>query len=186
MGKHFGKTQLRLSVLLSVTLLGLYTLHNLHIDSSAKDSSGFPDSAVAEVVDVRDGDSLLVRIGQRTERVRLLGIDAPELGQMPWGNRAKRHLKSLLDNPKIRIETDVEKRDRYGRLLAYIWTSDGRFVNLEMVRDGYAVLYTIPLNVRYIERLRDAQNEAKERKRGIWGSEGLTESAQEYRKKHPR
>lgn len=153
-------------------MLCLYAPHDRQIGSDAKESSGFSDSAYAEVVDVRDGDSLLVRVGQRTERVRLLGIEAPELGQKPWGNRAKRHLKSLFETPRVRIETGVEKRDRYGRLLAYIWTPDGRFVNLEMVRDGYAVLYTVPPNVRYAERLRDAQNEGKRREKRHLGKRG--------------
>lgn len=140
----------------------------------------------AEVVRVQDGDSIIIKIHGRKEKVRLLGIDAPELKQKPWGSEARRHLKGLIAGSAIRVETDIVKRDKYGRLLAYLWTSGGRFINLDMIKDGYAVLYTISPNVRYEDKLRDAQTEAREKKTGIWGSDGLKEAPRKYRKKHPR
>jgi micrococcal nuclease len=151
----------------------------------------------ARVIKVHDGDTVSVSFGQKREKIRLIGIDAPELFQEPWGKIAKEHLRRLLGSPKrrgypnpfgssrVKIETDVEKRDRYGRLLAYVWTKDGKCVNVEMVRDGLAVLYTVPPNVKYADILRDAQREAKEAERGIW-RRGLEESPQQYRKEHPR
>lgn len=140
----------------------------------------------AEVVRVQDGDSIILKIHGRKEKVRLIGIDAPELKQKPWGNEAKRHLKGLIAGSSIKVETDIVKRDKYGRLLAYLWTSGGRFINLDMIKGGYAVLYTISPNVRYENKLRDAQTEAREKKIGIWSADGLKKAPRKYRKKHPR
>lgn len=148
--------------------------------------AGSAYSGNAEVVRVQDGDSVIIKIHGRKEKVRLIGIDAPELKQKPWGSEARRHLKELIAASSIRVETDTVKRDKYGRLLAYIWTSSGKFINLEMIKDGYAVLYTIPPNVKYEDKLRAAQTEAREKKAGIWGSDGLKETPRKYRKKHPR
>ncbi len=142
----------------------------------------------ARVVAVHDGDTVSVMVGKRRERVRLTGIDAPEVGQRPWGEKAKRHLEELLDRSGrlLVIELDVERRDKYGRLLAYLWTRDGMLINLEMVRDGYAVLFTVPPNVRHVKELRDGQRDARERGLGIWGRNGLKELPADYRKAHPR
>jgi micrococcal nuclease len=151
----------------------------------------------ARVVEVNDGDTVTVSFDHKRERIRLIGIDAPELFQEPWGRKAKAHLGRLLNfrkgrghlgfsgSSEVRIETDAEERDRYGRLLAYLWTKDGECVNIEMVRDGYALLYTIPPNVRYAELIYRAQREAKEARRGIWRGGGLEELPRQYRREHP-
>ena len=85
---------------------------------------------------VHDGDTVSIRVSSfaripiRTERVRLIGIDAPELEQ-EWGWHAKRYLKKILSESDwiVSVETDVEQRDKYGRLLAYLWDKDGRMIN---------------------------------------------------------
>jgi micrococcal nuclease len=144
--------------------------------------------STVEVVRVIDGDSVRVSVNGRRDEVRLIGIDAPEMGQRPWGRRAKEHLEDLLfgssENPSI--EYDVERRDKYGRLLAYVRTGDGRFVNEEMLRDGFAVLFTVPPNVRYMKEFRAAQESARDRGLGIWGKRGLREPPYDYRREHPR
>jgi micrococcal nuclease len=140
------------------------------------------------VVSVSDGDTVMVILDKRKEKVRLIGIDAPELGQKPWGAEAKQHLETLLASSgwKVRLEFDVEKRDKYGRILAYLRTTDSRLINLLMVKNGYAMLFTIPPNVRYAAELRDAQREARGKRLGIWSSEGLRERPADYRREHPR
>lgn len=140
----------------------------------------------AEVIRISDGDSIIVRLGNKKEKLRLIGIDAPEIRQRPWGQMAKRHLKGLIGNSQVKIETDVVKRDRYGRLLAYVWTADGRFVNLEMLRDGYAVIYTFPPNVSHVDEFSTAQSQAKNKRIGIWGPDGLKKLPRHYRREHPR
>ena len=158
---------------------------------------GFGESAVAgprdnaeiaaRVVRVNDGDSVTILIDGRCKKTRLIGIDAPEIGQGFWGERAKRHLENILDSSRnVYVEYDVEKEDKYGRLLVYVSMSDGRLVNAEMLRDGYAVLFTSPPNVKHMKELTSAQRQARERKLGIWGKDGLSQPPVEWRKQHPR
>lgn len=151
-------------------------------------SYGQGETILAEIVRVNDGDTISVVLGGRREKVRLIGIDAPELHQRPWGMRAKRRLEELLNNsgPRVTLEFDMVRRDKYGRLLAYLWTADKRLVNLEMVKDGYATLFTFPPNIRYADSLRKAQRNAKERGTGIWGQDRLKEKPEYYRRLHPR
>lgn len=142
----------------------------------------------ARVIAVNDGDTVTIRMNGKEYRARLIGMDAPEMGQEPWGKRAREHLRSLLKDVKWRVtvETDVEKNDKYGRLLVYLWAPDGEMLNERMLRDGYALLFTIRPNSKYIERLRKAQRSARHEKRGIWRPGGLTESPLDYKKSHPR
>lgn len=129
-----------------------------------------------------DGDTFVCS----GERVRLIGIDAPEsrpnarlerqraLGDaqvvLALGRRAKEFFSELLPlGTVVRLELDVQKRDRYGRLLAYVWLPDGRMANEVLLAEGYAMLLTIPPNVRYAERLRRAWRLAIEEQRGLWG-----------------
>ncbi len=147
-----------------------------------------PPEGFARVLRVHDGDTVSIRYRGRTERVRLLGIDAPELGQRPWGPRAKKHLRRLLGQAGwlVRLELDVQGRDRYGRLLAYLRSPQGLMINLQMVRDGYALVYTRPPNVRYSAELLQAQREAQVAGAGFWSKGGLQESPRRYRERHPR
>ena len=129
---------------------------------------------------ISDGDSFHCA-DQR--RVRLIGIDSPELGQGEPGREAREALRRLL--PKgttIRLERDVAPRDRYRRELAYVWAG-GRLVNESMVRDGWALLYTVPPNVKYAERLERAQKEARAAGAGLWKSGGFACSPSAWRKR---
>lgn len=146
------------------------------------------------VIEVHDGDTISIRtrsfagLPLKAERVRLIGIDAPELRQKPWGRMSKRHLKKLISDSAwvLSVEFDVKERDKYERLLGYVWDRRGQLLNEKMLENGYAVLYTIPPNVKYVERLIAAQKNAQMRKVGIWGKKGLKKSPREWRKEHPR
>ncbi len=136
----------------------------------------------AQVVSVHDGGTLTVLLAGRHEKVRLNGIDAPELDQSPWGVKARDVLKALVGEKTVRLETDVTKRDQYKRLLAYVYIGD-LFVNAEMIRQGQAVLYTVPPNVAHVDEYRKAQTEAKEAGRGVWNAVQPLDSEPEcYRK----
>lgn len=145
------------------------------------------------VTEVHDGDTVSIRISGplglpvRTERIRLIGVDAPELKQEPWGRISKRFLKRIISQSDwiVFVEFDIEQRDKYGRLLAYLWTKKGEMINEMMVLNGYAILYTIPPNVKYVDRLVSAQRHAQMKKLGIWGKKGLRETPQQWRKAHP-
>jgi micrococcal nuclease len=121
----------------------------------------------AQVVSVHDGGTITVLIDGRKEQVRLIGIDAPELDQKPWGPQASDALALFVENKTVRLETDITVRDQYKRLLAYVFIDD-IFVNLEMISQGQAVLYTIPPNIAHVEELRLAQDEARQKGYGVW------------------
>lgn len=151
-------------------------------------SYGYSTSVKKQAVKIYDGDTIGAAVDGRFEKIRLLGIDAPEMDQRPWGKKSRECLIALISDAasKISLEYDIERRDKYGRILAYIWTEDRKMLNEEMMKNGCAVLFTFPPNVRYAERLRAAQKKAQEQKAGLWGESGLEESPYNYRKKHPR
>jgi micrococcal nuclease len=142
----------------------------------------------AEIVRVIDGDTVAVSLHGRKETVRLIGIDTPESRAnrkakkdaersrrdvetiTSMGREATGYAKGLLKaGATVHIEFDLRQRDRYGRLLGYLYLSDGRMVNEEIMRAGYASPMTIPPNVKYRERFLDAFREAREHHRGLWG-----------------
>ena len=126
-----------------------------------------PDCVVRQVV---DGDTFRCRNGQK---VRLIGIDSPERGQRPQGARSHQALVRMIPpGTGVRLERDVAPTDRYGRTLAYVWLGS-TLVNEALVQAGWAVLYTVPPNVKYAERLSQAQNEARERSTGLWAERGF-------------
>ncbi len=131
--------------------------------------------ANAVVTKVVDGDTIHVSINGATEKVRLIGVDTPETvdRRRPvecFGREASDFTKSLL--PKgtaVRLVLDVEARDRYKRLLAYVYrASDGLFVNRELARLGYANVLTIPPNVAYAEEFLAQAAGARNHERGLW------------------
>ena len=95
------------------------------------------------VVKVADGDTITIMTPAGKERIRFLGIDAPEKAQTPWGPRARQFLSDLVMGKDVRVEQDVELRDRYGRVLGYVYIGN-RFANLELVKAGLSMLYTSP------------------------------------------
>ena len=121
---------------------------------------------------VVDGDTLVV--GE--ERVRLIGVDTPESVKPGtpvecFAKKASAFTAQLVEGKRVRLVTDVEARDRYDRLLAYVYRrSDGLFVNAELVRRGYATALTIPPNVKYAKRLAALARKAREEGRGLWGA----------------
>ena len=118
--------------------------------------------------------------------MRLIGIDTPEIhdsaklykdakrsGQdketiKKLGMQSFAFTKKLVEGKRVRLEFDLERYDRYKRLLAYIYLKDGTFVNAEIVRQGYASLLTIPPNVRYADLFLKEYRRARDNKRGLW------------------
>ena len=112
-----------------------------------------------------DGDTFEC---SRVGRIRLIGMDTPELSQAPFGVMATQALAALIPvGSSVELERDVELRDQYGRLLAYVW-SDGLLVNWMLVRQGWAVLLTYPPNVQYVEWFTAAQQQARADRVGLW------------------
>lgn len=128
----------------------------------------------AYVLRAIDGDTIELSDGQR---VRYIGIDTPELRErdgsdwvyrpMPYAEEAKAFNRKLVEGRSVILKFDVQKMDKYNRLLAYVYAGD-KMVNLEMVRQGYAMIYTYPPNVKYVEEFLAAQKEARKNNRGLW------------------
>lgn len=124
------------------------------------------------VVRVVDGDTVHVKLGDRIEKVRYIGVNTPELhhptkGREPGGGEAARVNEELVGGKRVRLELDVQSRDRYGRLLAYVWVGDV-MVNAELVRRGYAQVMTVPPNVRHQGLFLIIEREARTVGRGLW------------------
>lgn len=134
----------------------------------------------ARVTRIIDGDTIEVRMRGTIERVRLIGVDTPERGR-PFARRATAFTAEHLPvGAAVFLELDVERRDRYGRLLAYAWREppssraraeiDAALHNGALLRAGLAVLLTIPPNVRYVDDFVDLQRDARARGAGLWAS----------------
>jgi micrococcal nuclease len=127
------------------------------------------------VVRVIDGDTIEVRLGSVVERVRYIGIDTPETVHPSkpvecFGTEASAYNKLLVEGKEVRLEPDVTDRDKYGRLLRYVYVGDV-LVNEALVREGYAGVYTYPPDVKYDAMFRDAERVAREEARGLWSAE---------------
>jgi micrococcal nuclease len=142
------------------------------------DAGASSGALTGHVVRVTDGDTIRVRLagGGALERVRLIGIDTPETVKPDtpvqcFGRRASARTHALLDGRDVRLVRDAEERDRYGRLLAYVYRRpDGLFINAALARGGYARQLTIAPNVRFADRFRALVAEAREHRRGLWKS----------------
>lgn len=136
-----------------------------------------PEGCVScRVVRVVDGDTIKVEWGGEVVSVRYIGIDTPETVHpnkptQPFGPEASAFNKEILDSGEVLLSFDLEERDHFGRLLAYVYTVyENRrvFVNLELVRAGLARAKEYPPNVTYAELFRNAEAQAREAGLGIW------------------
>lgn len=118
------------------------------------------------------------------QKVRLIGIEAPDLDQEPWGYAAKQQLENEIEGQTIVLESDVEPEDAYGRRLAYVWLN-GQLVNEQLVKQGYALAAPRSPNTKHEQRLTQAQEWAKIMGLGIWNPEKpLRESPGEFRQQN--
>ena len=130
----------------------------------------------AQVLRVVDGDTIAVRLDGRTERVRYIGIDTPESVKpgtpvQCFAKRASAANAALVAGRSVRLVGDAEQRDRYGRVLAYVYREpDGAFVNAQLVREGYARTLTIAPNVAHARELADLARAARQAHRGLWNA----------------
>lgn len=127
------------------------------------------DNDTVLVTRVVDGDTIEIEGG---EHVRYIGMNTPESvdprrSVQCFGHEASDYNKKLVEGKRVRLEPDVEDRDKYHRLLRYVWQGD-TMINEKLVADGYAQVMTIPPNVKYVDRFRTAQTDARDAKRGLW------------------
>jgi micrococcal nuclease len=148
--------------------------------SQGGDDEALGHSARARVVRVIDGDTIEVSIGGHDEDVRYIGVDTPETVKPDtpvqcYGPQASAENHRLVEGRTVRLVFDRERRDVYGRLLAYVYTrarggaGKSGFVNATLVRDGYARTLTIPPNTAHVSQLGRLQARAGRAGRGLWG-----------------
>jgi micrococcal nuclease len=164
----------RLILVLAVLGVAVYTAAAGSPDpapSAASASSG-------RVTRVVDGDTIHVMVGGREENVRYIGVDTPESRKPDtpvqcFARRAAAENARIVRGERVRLVFDVERRDRFGRLLAYVYRArDGVFVNAALVRGGFARTLTIPPNVRFAGRFAALAAEARRAGRGLWSACG--------------
>ncbi|MBD3263900.1 MAG: hypothetical protein GF375_02210, partial [Candidatus Omnitrophica bacterium] len=150
----------------------LFLLFLILFVCSCADHNDYTQVKVKEVI---DGDTVILENG---EMLRYLGIDTPEVRvreggdfqylPQPFSLEAKRYNEEVAEGRYIRVEFDVQRRDRYGRLLGYCFAKDV-FINAKMVEEGFAVIYTRPPNLKYAEHLLGLQRKARAENKGLWG-----------------
>jgi len=121
---------------------------------------------------VVDGDTIVVEIGGQAEKVRLIGVDTPETvhPRKPveyFGKEASAFTRKMVEGKRVRLEYDWQQRDKYRRLLAYVYLDDGTFLNAEIIKQGYGFAYT-RYPFRYLDDFRQYEREARENNRGLW------------------
>ncbi len=130
------------------------------------------------VVRVVDGDTIIVEIDGREERLRYIGVDTPESVQPNtpvecFGREASAENARLVEGKRVELERDTSNRDRFNRLLRYVYVVENgqrTFVNQALVANGFAYASTFPPDVRHEDTLRAAQREARDESRGLWGA----------------
>jgi micrococcal nuclease len=134
-----------------------------------------PKSGTAHVIRAVDGDTIEVRLDGETEDVRYIGVDTPETVKPGapvecYGPEAHDFNARQVEGHDVRLEFDAERRDVYGRLLAYVRVGDDEFVNAELLRRGFATTLTIPPNDRYAGEFARIEREASAKGVGLWGA----------------
>ena len=168
-------------------LVGSILLIGLVFPAPTAASPNSRDRGSDKVVQIVDGDTLTIQHNGRNEKIRLIGIDAPESrinnktkkdatrsnGDIEtitkMGKEATLFVKKIVKpGDPVTIEFDKQTRDKYGRLLGYVYMANGKMLNEEIVKAGYASLMTYPPNVKYQDRFLKAYREARENSRGLW------------------
>ena len=151
---------------------GIDALVILPTDPDPLNELPLPEGLDAEVLSIVDGDTIHARVQGRDERVRYIGIDTPETGgdrgPQPYGAEARERNRQRVEGQTVRLVLDAQDRDRYGRILAYVYAPDGSFVNAKLVAEGYARVLTVPPNVRFASVFRTLETEARDEERNLW------------------
>jgi micrococcal nuclease len=163
-----------IAFLLYISTLNIISCNSVSTNTTTATKTTKSDGLFA-VKKIVDGDTFWIYNGtEEGEKIRLIGVDAPEsrnafkkkIGY--YGKESKTYLTNLLKSKRVKLEYDVVNTDQYGRTLAYVYLEDGTFVNTELVKNGYAMVMTVPPNVKYAEEFVHLQQEARENNRGLW------------------
>jgi len=174
----------RKKLITAVLVLVLFTIgavsEHLGIDAAWLDNQGSVNqttvAGVYKVTNIEDGDTITVDMNGNKERVRFIGVDTPEIRDprkpvQCFGRAASAFTKDLIADNDVRLEADPENtnRDRYDRLLRYIYLPDNTLVNAEIIKQGYGFAYTsFPFTKK--DDFKQLEIQAKQQNKGLWGS----------------
>jgi micrococcal nuclease len=141
--------------------------------------SSIPNTIPAYVYQTVDGDTVKVKINNREETIRMILVDTPETKhpskpEQPFGKEASEFTRNTLLNKHVDIELGIQERDKYGRLLAYIYI-DGKMFNKMLVEKGLARVAVFPPNTKYLDEFKALESKAKQQAIGIWSIENYVE-----------
>lgn len=163
---------------LTAGLMSACLLISLSCHAPGRLSVKEPEGRYYQVIRVIDGDTFRVDDGsEKGMAVRLIGIDAPETRRTRYkeagfyAEESREYLSKLILGKSVRLEFDVDTFDHYHRVLAYVFLRDGTFLNARLLREGYAMVLTVPPNVRYAEQFVKLARRAREKGRGLWGGQ---------------
>lgn len=165
-----------LIILIGLVAFSWYLIPKIHFSKIFIHRSVVTEPDYYKVARVVDGDTIAVIVDMKEEKVRLIGLDTPETKKPNssvecFGKAATDYAHKLMNNQTVRLETDLISgdRDRYDRLLRYVYLSDGRMVNKEMIAQGYGFAY---LNFPFTksDEFRALQKQARESNKGLWAS----------------
>lgn len=145
----------------------------LGVEAPEPEPTPEPIEKLYDVIRVVDGDTIIVNFEGKEERVRLIGVDTPESvhpdasKNTECGRIASEFTKSRLESKKVGLEFDVQERDRYGRLLAYVYL-DGAMFNKTLLSEGMAQISTYPPNTKYVDEFQVLATQAREANKGLW------------------
>ena len=140
------------------------------LNSSAEE----PELMPVVVNRVIDGDTFEAKVKGKLERIRLLLVDTPESvhpdenRNVEYGKIASKYTKSLIEGKNINLELDLQERDKYGRILAYVYLENGDMLNELLLKNGHARVMVIPPNIKYVTEFRELERQARDNNLGIW------------------
>ena len=172
--KNLDQTQ---PIALRVTQIVIYWLFAIALClllASCEQPPEIPQGSTVKVERVVSGQTIeIAGFADQTpilEQVRLIGIEAPDLKQQPWGPESKQKLEQLIGGQQVLLESDAQDKDRNDRKLAYLWRGE-ILLNEQLVKEGYALVVARSPNTKYKQRLANAQEWARLMGRGIWNPE---------------
>ena len=168
-----------MKTLLTLVVVGLLAVFNPPQTSLVKQETitPFPSPSITlgVVERVVDGDTIVVKVNDVVEKIRLIGVDTPEVVDprklvQCFGKEASAKTKEILENQTVRLEDDISQgnRDKYGRLLRYVFLEDGTNFNLLLIKEGFAHEYTYRLPYKYQTEFKQAQKDARLQEKGLW------------------
>ena len=166
----------RVFIALLIIVLSGCSLDKVQSSSTNVEKHSDSQYIEANVIRVKDGDTFVTKVNGKEETVRLILVDTPETKHphkpvQPFGEEASNFTKETLTNETVNLEIGVQERDKYGRLLAYVYLKDGTMFNKLLLSKGLARVAVFPPNTKYLEEFKNVSENAKSKGEGIWSIE---------------